>query len=159
MLELDDATHLTQSNAILGYLAEDTPWAGRSRIERAQVAAWLFFEQEHIVPGIGGVRFRLLTGRATPEQLEERIRAGGETLELLQAHLRERLWLVGEAPTIADLSVWSYAHLAADAGFDLCRWPAVAEWSRRVGALPGLVDDLVPYPENARPGRGASIYD
>jgi glutathione S-transferase len=77
----------------------------------------------------------------------------------MQGHLRERLWLVGEAPTIADLSVWSYVHLAPDAGFDLRDWPAVADWSRRVGALPGLVDDIAPYPENARPGRGASIYD
>jgi glutathione S-transferase len=159
VLELDDGTNLTQSNAILGYLAEDTPWAGRSQIERALVAAWLFFEQERIVPGIGGVRFRVVTGRATPNQLKERIRTGTEALELLQAHLHERQWLVGESPTIADLSVWSYVHLAADAGFKLHHWPAVADWSTRVGALPGLIDDLIPYPNNARPGRGASIYD
>jgi glutathione S-transferase len=159
VLELDDGTNLTQSNAILGYLAEDTPWAGRSRVQRAQIAAWLFFEQERIIPGIGGVRFRVVTGRATATQLQERIRGGAQALDVLQAHLCGRSWLVGETPTIADLSVWSYVHLAADAGFALRDWPAVAEWSARVGALPGLIDDIVPYPENARPGHGASIYD
>src|SRR5436305_10393531 len=99
VLELDDGTNLTQSNAILGYLAEDTPWAGRSRVERAQVAAWLFFEQERVVPGIGGVRFRLVTGPATAKQLEQRIRVGADALDLVQAHLHERPCLVGETPT------------------------------------------------------------
>jgi len=95
----------------------------------------------------------------TAEQLEARLQTGADALGLLQAHLRERVWLVGEQPTIADLSVWAYVHLAAGAGFDLHDWPAVAGWSTRVGELPGLVDDIVPYPENARPGAGASIYD
>jgi glutathione S-transferase len=34
----------------------------------------------------------------------------------------------------------------------------VAAWLDRVRALPGFVDDFVTYPENARPGAGASIY-
>jgi glutathione S-transferase len=146
VLELDDGTNLTQSNAIIGYLAEARRERAARRVERAQVAAWLFFQQERIVRGIGGVRFRLVTGRATAQQLEARIGAGAVALDLVQAHLRKRQWLVGEAPTIADLSVWSYVHLAADAGFDLRDWPDVADWSARGAALPGLLDDIVPYP-------------
>jgi hypothetical protein len=35
----------------------------------------------------------------------------------------------------------------------------VTRWTERVVALRGIVDDWVPYPDNARPGRGRSIYD
>ena len=77
----------------------------------------------------------------------------------VEAHLAGREWLVGGGPTIADLSVFGYTHVAGDAGFELERYPAVAAWLERVRALPGFVDNLAPYPENARPGKGRSIYD
>ena len=159
VLELDGGEHVTQSNAILSYLAEGTPWAGSTRLERAQVLAWLNVEQERVMPGIGGVRFRLVTGRATIEQLASRLETGRRVLDVLDVHLGDRAWLVGAAPTIADISVWAYAHLAPDTGLDLREWPAVAAWSRRLSSLPGFVDDLAPYGANARPGRGRSIYD
>ena len=159
VLELDDGSLLTQSGAILSYLSEGTPWQGTTRLGRAQVAAWLQIEQDRVVPGIGGVRFRLLTDRATAAELAARIEAGSEILEILDSHLSGREWLVGEAPTIADLALWAYVHLAGDAGFDLSELPAVDAWCSRVGEIPGLVDDLTAYDANARPGRGRSIYD
>ena len=78
---------------------------------------------------------------------------------MLDAHLSEHDWLVGDRPTIADLSVFAYTHVADDAGFELARYPAVSRWLGRVCALPGFMGDLEPYPENARPGKGRSIYD
>jgi glutathione S-transferase len=63
VLELDDGSLLAQSNAILWYLGEGTRFVPGTRLERAQVAQWLFFEQERMVNGIGSARFRLLTGR------------------------------------------------------------------------------------------------
>jgi glutathione S-transferase len=57
--------------------------------------------------------------------------------------------------TVADLSLWAYAHLADDVGVDLAARPAVSAWIERVQATPGFVDDLEPYPENALPGRGS----
>ena len=113
------------------------------------------------MPGLGGTRFRRLTGRAAADPAGDarRFQTGLETLATLDAHLAGRDWLVGDGPTIADLSVFAYTHIAGDAGFELERYPAVVAWLDRVRALPGFVDDLAPYPENARPGKGRSIYD
>ncbi len=158
VLELDDGSVVTQSNAILWYLAEDTPFLPADALGRAQVVQWLFFEQERVMMGIGGARFRMITGR-NPEVVPARLALAEGALALLEAHLERGEWLVGAGPTIADVSVFAYAHVASDAGFDLGAFPAVADWLERVAALPGYVNDLVPYPDNARPGRSESIYD
>ena len=62
VLELDDGTVLTQSNAILWFLGEETAFLPESAFERGRVAQWLFFEQERVMSGIGSARFRFLTG-------------------------------------------------------------------------------------------------
>ena len=110
--------------------------------------------------GVGSTRFRRMTGRAALDPAADAARfAGGSTaLELLDGHLSGRGFAVGDDCTIADLSLFGYTHVAADAGFELSEYPAVVEWLDRVRALPGYVNDLVPYPENAFPGRGRSIY-
>ena len=143
----------------MSYLSEGTAWQGQTRAERAQVAAWMHIEQELVVPGIGGVRFRLLTERATTSDLAERLAIGRTVLNLLDQHLSTRRWLVGTGPTIADISVWAYVHLAADAALNLADWPMVRKWCGRVEGLPGLIDDIAPYGANARPGVGRSVYD
>jgi glutathione S-transferase len=161
VLETDDGELIAQSNAILFYLAEGTEYLPDNRVARAQVLQWTYFEQERVMPGLGGTRFRRVTGRAAADPAGDarRFQTGLETLETLDAQLASRDWLVGDAATIADLSVFAYTHVAGDAGFELERYPAVGEWLERVRALPGFVDDLAPYPENARPGKGRSIYD
>ena len=156
VLELDDGEHLAQSAAILWLLAEGTAFLPEDRLQRAQVAQWLSFEQERIMGGIANPRFRLLTGREGPG-LTARLATGRGALEVLDAHLAGREWVVGAAPTIADLALFAYISRAADAGLE--HPPHVAAWLERIRALPGFVDDFVTYPENARPGASRSIYD
>ena len=84
----------------------------KTALERGQVAQWLSFEQERVMGGLGGPRFRLLTGRATPEELEPRLATGRGALEVLDAHLAARDWLVGDAPSIADLGLFPYVSVA-----------------------------------------------
>jgi glutathione S-transferase len=158
VLETDDGELIAQSNAILWYLGEGTEYLPSDRAGRAHVLQWHFFEQERVMPGLGGTRFRRVTGRAAADPATDarRFQLGLDTLAVLDAHLGEHEWLVGERPTIADLSVFAYTHVCEDAGFELGRYPAVGRWLARVQALPGFVD---PYPENARPGKGRSIYD
>jgi glutathione S-transferase len=154
VLELEDGRTLTQSNAILTYLGEGTAFLPDDAFARGEVASWLSFEQERVMAGIGGPRFRALTGRPfDPARLE----TGRGALAVLEAHLAARDWLVGAGPTIADVSVFAYASRAGEAGLDTP--PRVASWLERVRALPGFVDDYVVYPENARPGASRSIYD
>jgi glutathione S-transferase len=154
VLETGDGRTLTQSNAILWFLGEGTPFLPADAFARGEVAMWLSFEQERVMGGIGGPRFRVLTGRPFDAG---RLETGRGALAYLDAHLDGRDWLVGQAPTIADVGVFAYSSRAADAGLDT---PGrVAAWLDRVRALPGFVDDYVVYPDNARPGASRSIYD
>jgi glutathione S-transferase len=96
VLELDDGTILTQSNAILWFLGQGTRFLPESPLERAQVAQWLFFEQERVMTGIGGARFRIVTGR-NPELVPARLELGESALTMLEAHLQGRSFLVGDS--------------------------------------------------------------
>ena len=153
MLVLDSGEPIAQSPAILWYLADDTPFLPADRLERALVLQWLAFEQERVMGGIGGPRFRLLTGRPP---IAGRLEIGAGALELLDEQLAERAWLVGNRATIADVAVYGYAHVAHEAG--LQPGAHVRAWFERLRALPGFVADLEPYPANARAGAGRSIY-
>lgn len=161
VLELDSGEHLTQSAAILWYLAEGTEYLPASALDRARVVQWLSFEQERVMNPIGGARFRVLTGRLDPADPATlaRIAAGRLSLDVLDAHLADTPFAVAGRPSIADLALYGYVSRAPEAGLDLGAWPAVGAWLDRLRALPRFDDDLVPYPENARPGRGRSIYD
>jgi glutathione S-transferase len=158
VLELDDGAVLAQSNAILWHLAEGTTFLPETAPEAAQVLQWLFFEQERVMSGIGSAPFRNLTGR-DPELLPARLALGRRALELLENRLQARSFLVGDRCSIADVSNFAYTHVAEDAGHSLADYPAVAAWLERVKQLPGFMDDLAPYPGNARPGASRSIYD
>jgi glutathione S-transferase len=158
VLQLDDGRLLTQSNAILWYLAEGTEYLPHDPFARGEVAQWLFFEQERVMSGIGSARFRILTGR-DPELVAARLELGRSALEMLDAQLEDRAFLLGDACTIADLANFAYTHVAADAGYELARYRAVSRWLDRVASLPRFTADLVTYPRNARAGRSRSIYD
>ena len=96
--------------------------------------------------------------RDSPEA-ERRREAGLEVLALLEDELAARPFLVGAQATIADVAMDGYVHVADEAGYDLSAFPAVEAWLARVTSLPGYVEDLEPYPPNALPGAGRSIYD
>jgi glutathione S-transferase len=158
VLELESGEVIVQSNAILWYLGERTEFLPADALGRAQTVQWLHFEQERIVYGIGAARFYTLTGRK-PALIDARVALGRTSLDVLDAHLADRNFVVGDVPTIGDLALFSYTHVAPDAGIELHTWPAVQSWIDRIEGLPGFVDDYVRYPDNARPGRGRSIYD
>ena len=160
VLEIEPGRRLVESNAILYWLADGTPLLPDDPFERAEVVGWLIYEQTDLIPGIGGLRFRLLTGRLQPDDpdAQARRRHGEQVLDRLEAHLSAREFLVGARDTIADIAVYGYLHRWEDAGFDPQRWPNVQAWLIRVAARPGHMHDLEPYGDNARPGAGRSIY-
>jgi glutathione S-transferase len=160
VLEIDGGAVLVESNAILTYLAEGTELLPDDPVERAHVMRWLFYEQAEIVPSIGSLRVRLAAAVLRPDHpAAQRMRqAGARCLDVLEGHLSERTFLVGERYTIADLCVYAYVHVAGDATLDLAEYPAVSAWIGRVQATPGFVDDLQPIPPDTRFGAGRSIY-
>lgn len=142
MIELDDGRILTESNAILCYLAEGTPfWTGDS-FQRAQVLSWLFFEQYSHEPYIAVARF--IRGwtpldsprRATLAQLRER---GHQALAVMERHLASHEWFSGAAYGIADNALFAYTDVAGEGGFDLAAYPAIQGWLQRVRQTPRFV--------------------
>ncbi len=160
VLATDDGRFLQESNAILWYLADGTEYLPDDPFERAHVLKWLILEQADVMFGLGGLRFPLLTGRWTldDEAAQQRRQLGQDALAMLETQLAGRTFAVDERYTIADISLYGYAHTAPEAGFDLSELPAVDAWLRRVEATPRFVNDLEPYPPNARLGAGSSIY-
>jgi glutathione S-transferase len=108
--------------------------------------------------GIGAARFRTLTGRS-PELIPARLALGSSALSMLEARLDGHSYLVGGSCSIADLANFAYTHVAEDAGYQLFEYPNVTAWLERLHTLPRFVNDLVPYPANARPENSRSIYD
>jgi glutathione S-transferase len=161
VLETDDGRFVHESNAIIWYLADGTDLLPEDPFDRAHVLKWLILEQTDVMPGVGGLRFRLLTGRWAPDDPPalQRRELGLDALRMLDDHLHDREFFVGDRYSIADLSLYAYTHTAPEAGFELKGYPAVAAWLRRVEQQPGFVNDLEPYPANARPGAGRSTYD
>jgi glutathione S-transferase len=160
VLVLDDGRVLVESNAILWYLAHDTPFLPQDPLEQAEVVRWLIFEQSDVMYMIGGLRFRLVTGRWTADDEHAVARRDGayETLQVLDEHLRSRAFLVAGRYTIADAAVYAYAHVAGEAGIETTGFPHFGEWLARVRKQRGFIDDLAPYPPNASVLAGRSIY-
>jgi|RhiMetdeSRZDD1v2_1073273.scaffolds.fasta_scaffold09179_9 glutathione S-transferase len=162
VLELADGESLPESNAILLYLAEGTPYLPADRLARARVNQWLFFEQNLVEPNLGTAQFWRLTGRAEqrPEVFAQKRDAGQAALEILERHLTGREFVATDDYTVADISLYAYVHLAPQAGIDLSAFPVVEAWLGRVESQSGFVNDLAPYPPNAFVGAGdRSVHD
>jgi glutathione S-transferase len=141
-LVLDPDRSLGESGAILWYFGEGTPWVPDDAFERAQMLQWMFFEQYDHEPAIAVVRFWVAySGRpeAYSGSLEERTAAGHRALRAMDRHLGGREFLVGSGPTLADLALYAYTHVAHEGGFELEPYPEVRAWLDRVAALPGHV--------------------
>jgi glutathione S-transferase len=156
VLEDPPGTFLQESNAILLHLARGSDFLPHD----PQVYRWLFFEQADVVPTMGGLRFRLITGRLSPDDAGalRRREASHEVLALLDAHLAQRDFFVGTY-SVADIGIYGYVHVADEAGLDLGPYASLRSWLARVQAQPGYMNDLEAYPPNARAGASRSIYD
>jgi glutathione S-transferase len=141
-LVLDDGRPLGESNAILWYLGDGTPYVPDDPYARAQTLQWMFFEQYSHEPYIAVVRFwRTYSG--TPERFADEIPArtkgGYAALDAMERHLDGREFLVGERYSIADISLYAYTHVAHEGDFDLEPYPAIRAWLDRVASQPGHV--------------------
>jgi glutathione S-transferase len=139
-LVLDDGRSLGESDAIMFFFAEGTPYLPEDRFERAQVLQWLFFEQYSHEPYIAVARFWAIAGITPPEDDAEAKRRGGvAALRAMEGHLAGREFLVGDRYTIADIGLYAYTHVAPEGGFELEPYPAIRDWLGRVEAQPGHV--------------------
>jgi len=142
LLEIEEGMYLPESNAILHYLADRTPFLPAERLLRAQVLQWQFFEQYSHEPHIAGARYIIrYLGRPGDYEakLQEKMAPGYAALEVMEKHLTGRRFFVGEQYTIADIALYGYTHVAHEGGFELSRFPSVNAWLERVSRQPGHV--------------------
>jgi glutathione S-transferase len=137
---------IPESNAACFYLADGSPLVPSDRFDRADMLRWMFFEQYSHEPNIATVRFWLayvgleaLTGLQR-EQIGPKRKAGNEALRLMDEHLAEREWLVGDSITLADICLFAYTHVADEGGFDLGLYPGVIAWMERIMLHPKHVE-------------------
>ena len=148
VLELEDGRVLPESNAILGYLAEGTPYLPADAWARAQVHRWMYFEEDYIQNGLASLRHWCMTGklaRRSTEMIAAKRAVSEKTLRLLNRWLADRQFLTEAGYTIADMSVFAYVSRAHEADLPLSAYPAVDAWVARVRAQPGFLDSVYPY--------------
>jgi glutathione S-transferase len=141
LLELDDGRHLAESDAILCYLAEGTPFLPADTWLRAQTLQWLFFEQYSHEPYIAVARFIcnwLPHDHPRRAELPALQQKGAQVLAVMEQHLAGRDCFVGESYSVADIALFAYTHCAGEGGFELQAWPNIRRWLAAVQAQPGF---------------------
>ena len=142
VLELDENEYLSESNAILNYLSEGSPFLPESGLPRAKVLQWQFFEQYSHEPNIAVARYINKYLGLPPEKVSEyesKQSGGYKALTVMEQQLSDTQFLVGDTPTIADVSLYAYTHVANEGGFNLNTFPKINEWIKRIEALPNYI--------------------
>ena len=142
LLQLPDGRHLAESNAMLLHLGEGSPWLPAEAYTRAKVYEWLFFEQYSHEPYVATVRFwvaYLGKREELKDKIAEAMPRGYAALGVMERQLAASPYLAGAAPTLADVALYAYTHVAHEGGFDLAGYPALRAWLARFAAIPGFV--------------------
>lgn len=136
---------LPESNAACFYLADGSHLIPGDRFARAEMLRWMFFEQHQHEPNIATLRYWLhIVGEANLSADQRAMmamkRTGGEAaLALIEQHLGPRDWFVGDGPTLADVCLFAYTHIAHEGGFALEPFPAIRAWLERMRAEPHFI--------------------
>jgi glutathione S-transferase len=140
LVDRSNGRHLCQSAAILEYLADTLgKFGGATLDERLQAREWLYWDFDRLAAPLYRARvIRLGIRQAPPEVLEDAVKGAEASLQVLEAHLAGRSWLVGEGTTIADIDIYGVVAYAAEAGIGLGSYPNVGSWMKRIEALPGF---------------------
>ncbi|HYE52018.1 MAG TPA: glutathione S-transferase family protein [Azospirillaceae bacterium] len=143
VLQVAPDRYLAESNAILCFLADGTPYMPTDPWLRAQVMQWLFWEQYSHEPNVATARFWITHKfEMTPERVHALVlkrEQGNAALKLMDERLAGRRFLVDDRYTVADLALYAYTHVAEEGGFQLDRYDNVRAWLDRVAARDGHI--------------------
>jgi glutathione S-transferase len=135
-----EGERLTQSGVILTYLAEATgKFGGVDAAENREILRWILFDNHKFTSYYATLRFMfgLQNSGETPVVEFLRARARG-AYGIVDKHLAGRAFLLGDRPTIADLSLAGYLYYPEPTGIDrAAEFPQVEAWAARITALPG----------------------
>ncbi len=138
----DDGQTLTESNAILYYLARGSEFWPDGRLAQTRVLEWQFFEQYTHEPSVAVARF-IMRYQGLPEdrrqEYQSKLKAGYRALDLMERRLEGCEFLVDDRCSIADISLFAYTHVADEGGFDLSSYPSIRNWITNIEQLPGYI--------------------
>jgi len=138
-LILDEGMVLTESNAILLHFADETQYMPMDHFDKSLTYQWLFWEQYSHETAIAVARYSMhYLGQSEKDdpRLPQLWEKGYTALDVMENHLKERDFFVGDRYSIADISLFAYTHVADQGGFDLSNYPHVTAWLDRVKAQP-----------------------
>ena len=141
-LGISGERYITQSAAILCYLAQGSRFLPSSAYGQALVMQWLFFEQYEIEPNVGWARWICHIAKSADRmtsELERYRERGSRALAILDERLACSSFVVGNQYSIADASLYAYTHLATEGGFALGHLQNVCSWLKRIEGLPGYL--------------------
>jgi glutathione S-transferase len=152
------AKRLSQSGVILTYLAERTgKFLPQGEDERLEALRWIIFDNQKVSGYLGPYRFLrwIVKPPGDPAVLAFLKGRFDGSLGILDKRLAGRAFLVGERPTIADLSMVAYLYYPSDEfGFDIAgEHKNIAAWLDRIKALPGWKHPYDLMPGHPLPGQ------
>ena len=142
LLELDDGRVLSESNAIMHYIAFNTSLVPSSPYQSSKLLQWQFFEQYSHEPYIAVARYiNVYLGLPAEKKAEyDAKQAGGyRALAVMEHQLSLTPFLLGDTISLADISLFAYTHVAHEGGFDLSAYPAIRNWIQLVKDQKGFV--------------------
>lgn len=136
----DSGTIVTDSVAILVYLAKKlrrTDWLPEEALAAAKVQKWLSVAAGEIAYGPAAAR--LITVFGANFRPEEVVTRAHNILKQIDAEVSSHPFIVGAAPTIADVALYSYISSAPEGNVDLSGYAHLRAWLKRIEDLPGFV--------------------
>ena len=136
---------IPESNAACYFVAEGSGLIPTEPFDHADMLRWMFWEQYNHEPNIATLRFWMREiGSADLDDLKRlqmpgKRQAGNAALKLMDDHLKDREWFVGDGISLADICLFAYSHVAGEADFDLRRYSDVAAWIERVKGHPRYI--------------------
>src|SRR3982075_2547232 len=128
-VELDDGRTLAQSNAIIRYLARDSDLIPQDPFASAKMDEWLFWEQSSHEPYVAVCRFQMFyLGKSASDLDPDKVKRGYAALARMEHQLAITPFLVGNAVSLADVSLLAYTRVAHEGGFHLDGYGAVRRW-------------------------------
>lgn len=140
---------MSQSGVILDYLASELrQFHAQDEDERREILRWLFFDNHKLTSYTATLRFlHTFTKSADPAVIEFLSTRSNGALKILDQHLVDRQFAIGDRPTIADLSMCGYLYFTDEIGVDLNDYSNVVRWLQDISALDGWV-----HPYELMPG-------
>ena len=130
---------LVQSGAILLYLAQTFGrFTGEDEDDHWRIQEWLFWENHRLLPSVALLRYQLRWVPDSDQAVIDFCRNRAEVvLGRLDRTFKDRPYLVGNGPTIADIACSGYIWFLDQAYLNIARWPALHAWRNRLSDLPG----------------------